>query len=290
MAEASEALSRIGGVGGVFAEFAMLPDLLRRGLRGPVTASNWTTLFAQAGFNEAHLDREDMPRNRSAHAGFIAHGAIRFCEWLDLISPDGDLMDAGRRVADLAVPESPPPDIPDVRAQELAAVLAGQLERHYLGAGGLPLVRFLQDASADLADGGHPWSGPAGGLLLAEVDTLLWWGFADAERAAEVARGLAGVRRRVLGLLTEANADFAMEPEEEPGAAVPGLEHVPHAVSFSDAVAIWHYDKPELAAASDFSITEVRATAMALVFAELLTEKFWRFEISVLAPSGAGSQ
>ena len=286
MAEASKALKRTGGVGGVFAEFAMLPGLLRRGLRGPVTASDWTTLFAQAGFNEAHLDREDMPRNRSAHAGFIAHGAVRFCEWLDLLSPDGDLTAAGRRVADLAVPESPPPDVPDVRAQELAAVLAEQLDRHYLGAGGLPLVNFLQDASGDLADGGYPWSGPAGGLLLAEVDTLLWWGFADAERAAEVARGLAGVRHRVLGLLTEDNPEFVMEAAVEAA----GLEHVPGAVSVCDAVAIWHYDKQELAAASDFSITEVRATAMALVFAELLSEKFWRFEISVLAPSAAGSQ
>ena len=279
-------LSRAGGVGGVFAEFAMLPDMLSHGLRGPVTVADWTSHLARTGFNEDHLDEEDMPRNRSAHAGFIARDAIRFCEWLDLLSPAGELTAAGRRVAELAVLEPPPPEGPDVGARELAAVLAVQLEQHYLGAGGLPLVRFLQDASADLAGDGHPWSGPVGGLLLAEVDTLLWWGFADAERAAEVARGLAGVRHRVLGLLTEANEAFVLDPVEE----APGLGHVPGAVSFSDAVAIWHYDKPELAAASDFSITEVRVTAMAMVFAELLAEKFWRFEISVLAPSGAGLQ
>ena len=147
-------------------------------------------------------------------------------------------------------------------------------------------MRFLQDASADLALGGQPWSGRVDGLLLAEVDTLLWWGFADAERASEVAGELRGIRRRVLGLLTEANPEFAMAAEEE----VASLENVPGAVSFSDAVAIWHYDKPELAGASDFSITELRVTAMAMVFAELLSEKFWRFQISVLAPSGAGPQ
>ena len=34
------------------------------------------------------------------------------------------------------------------------------------------------------------------GLLLAEVDTLLWWGFTDAERASEVAGELPGIRKR----------------------------------------------------------------------------------------------
>ena len=286
MAEGSQLLSRTGGVGGVFAEFAMLPDVLGRGLRGPVTAADWTQHLARTGFNEAHLDREDMPRDRSAHARFIAHDAIRFCEWLDLLSPAGNLTAAGGRLAELAALAPPRPEGPDVRARELAAVLAEQLDQHYLGAGGLPLVRFLQDASAELAAGRHPWSGPAGGLLLAEVDTLLWWGFADADRAAAVAGELAGIRYHVLGLLAEDNPKFVMAGGEEAAS----LKHVPGPVSFSDAVAIWHYDKPELAAASDFSLTEVRATAMALVFAELLAEKLWRFEISVLAPSEAGSQ
>ena len=286
MAEASQALRRAGGVGKVFAEFAMLPDLLQRGLREPVTALDWTSHLEQSGFDEDHLDLEDMPRDRSIHARFVAKDAIRFCEWLDLLAPDGHLTAPGRRVAELAVLESPPREGPDVRSRELATVLAEQLQRHYLGAGGLPLVRFLQDASADLATRGQPWSGLVGGLLLAEVDTLLWWGFADAERASEVAGELAGVRHRVLGLLTEAKPEFVMDTEEE----VASLEHVPGAVSFSDAVAIWHYDKPELAGASDFSITELRVTAMAMVFAELLSERFWRFQISVLAPPEAGAQ
>lgn len=56
-------------------------------------------------------------------------------------------------------------------------------------------------------------------------------------------------------------------------------------MSFCDALAISHYDEPELAGMSDFSITELRVTAMALVFAELFTERFWQFRISVLAPT-----
>ena len=285
MAEESLAPGRTGGVAKVFAEFAMLPDLLQRGLREPVTVSDWTSHLEQSGFDEDHVSLADMPRDRSIHARFVAADAISFCERLDLLGPDGELTAAGRRLAELAPLEFPPPEGPDVRARELAAVLTEQLERHYLGAGGLSLVRFLQDASAGLAAGGQPWSGWVDGLLLAEVDTLLWWGFADAERAAEVARGLAGVRHRVLGLLTEANPAFVMQADVEVG----GLEHVPGAVSFSDAVAIWHYDKPELAGASDFSITELRVTAMAMVFAELLSERFWRFQLSVLAPPEAGA-
>ena len=279
-------LRRAGGVGKVFAEFAMLPDLLYPGLEVPVTLPDWTSQLERSGFNEAHLDVEDMPRDRSAHARFIAQDAIRFCERLELLAPDGRLTAAGARIAELARLESPPREGPDVRSRELAVVLAGQLERHYLGGGDLPLVRFLQDVSADLAAGGQPWSGYVDGLLLAEVDTLLWWGFADAERAAEVAGELADVRQRILDLLVQANSKFVMEADEE----VARPEHVPGAVSFSDAVAIWHYDKPELASTSDFSITEVRVTAMAMAFAELFLEKFWRLELSVLAPSGAGSQ
>ncbi|MDE0373188.1 MAG: hypothetical protein OXI73_11685 [Rhodospirillales bacterium] len=286
MAERLPTLRWAGGVGTVFADFAMLPDLLRRGHREPVTVSDWTSHFEQSGFDEDHLHLADMPRNRSLHARFVAADAIRFCMRLHLLDPDGQLTGAGRRVAELAGLDSPPPEGPDMRARELATVLAEQLERYYLGAGDRPLVPFLRDASEHLARPGQPWTGWVDGLLLAEVDTLLWWGFADAERAAEVARGLAGVRHRVLGLLTEANPAFVMEAGEEAA----GREYVPGAVSFSDAVAIWHYDQPDLAGVSDFSITELRVTAMALVFAELFTEKFWQFRISVLAPPGAGSQ
>ena len=140
---------------------------------------------------------------------------------------------------------------------------------------------FLRDASEDLALPGQPWTGWVDGLLLAEVDTLLWWGFTDAERANAVAENLPAVRSEALHKLTEANPDFVMAAEEEPA----GLDHVPGVVSFCDALAITHYDEPELAGMSDFSITELRVTAMALVFAELFTERFWQFRISVLAPT-----
>ena len=281
MAEALPELRWAGGVGTVFADFPMLPDLLQRGRREPVTVSDWTLQFAQTGFQEDHLHLADMPRDRSRHARFVAADAIRFCLRLRLVDPDGQLTAAGREVAELAALESPPPEGPDVRARELAAVLAAQLERHYTGAGGLPLAPFLRGVSEDLARSGQPWSGWIDGLLLAEVDTLLWWGFADAERAAEVADELLAVRHETLAKLTEANPKFVMEAEEEPDS----LNHVPGAVSFSDAVAIWHYGQPDLAGASDFSITELRVTAMALVFAELFPERFWQFRISVLAPA-----
>ena len=159
-------------------------------------------------------------------------------------------------------------------------MLAEQVERHYNGADGLPLVAFLRDASVDLALPGQPWTGWVDGLLLAEIDTLLWWGFTDAERANAVAEDLLAVRSETLHKLTEANPDFVMEAEVEDA----GLDHVPGVVSFCDALAIWHCDDPELAGMSDFSITELRVMAMALVFAELFTERFWQFRISVLAP------
>ena len=124
MAESLPTLRRAGGVGKVFADFAMLPDLLRRGRREPVTAPDWTSHLEQSGFDEDHLHLADMPRDRSLHARFVAADAIRFCLWLRLLDPDGQLTAAGRRVAELAALESPPPEGPDVRARELAAVLA----------------------------------------------------------------------------------------------------------------------------------------------------------------------
>ena len=167
-----------------------------------------------------------------------------------------------------------------MRARELAAVLAEQRKQHYNGADGLLLVPFLRDASDDLALPGQPWTGWVDGLLLAEVDTLLWWGFSDAERTSAVAEELLAIWSETLVKLTEANPEFVMEAEVEDAS----LDHLPGVVSFCDALAIWRYDQPELAGMSDFSITELRMTAMAMVFAELFTERFWRFQISVLAP------
>ena len=223
---------------------------------------------------------------------------MRFCEWLWLIDDYGRLTPVGERVAELAdedededgYPASSPPGSPPPsprlgrteRSRLLTAVLAEQMQRHYLGADGLELVPLLQDASAALAAGGQAWSGSVGGLLLVEVDTVLHWGFADAERVREVARKLPNARNEIMERLT--NADKGFGPVGGGGSGSAG--GLPWPMMFSDAVAIWHYYKPEFAMNSRLSITELRVTAMAMVFAELFADNFWEFQVSVLAPVG----
>ena len=296
MAEAP--IERKGGLGKAFAEFTALPRLLRVQASGPGNIEGWVRALKKWGFNKDHLEKEDIPGRRADLPWFIADDAMRFCEWLQLIGDDGRLTPAGERVASLAdedededrSPASSPPPIaprspPLSRTEQsrlLTAVLAEQMQRHYLGADGLELVPLLQDASSALAAEGLAWSEHAGGLLLAEVDTVLHWGFIDAERAREVARELPFVRGDIMARLE--TADRGLGPGH--GGWLGGTGGVPWPIMFSDAVAIWYYYKPEFAMNSRLSITELRATALAMVFAELFTETFWEFQVSVLAPAG----
>ena len=300
MAEAP--IERRGGLGKAFAEFTALPRLLKLQASDPGNMKAWVRELKEWGFNEDHLEKEDIPRKRVDLAWFIAQDAMRFCEWLQLIYDDGHLTPAGERVASLADEDededgypagsprrrrltSPPSSPPLSRTEQsrlLTAVLAEQMQRHYVGVDGLELVPLLQDACAALAADGQPWSGSVGGLLLAEVDTVLHWGFADAERAREVARELPNVRHEIMERLTNADGGFGPVGGGWFGSAG-GL---PWPMMFSDAVAIWHYYNPEFAMNSRLSITELRVTAMAMVFAELFAENFWEFQVSVLAPAG----
>ena len=80
----------------------------------------------------------------------------------------------------------------------LTRILALQTQTRYRGANDLRLTDLLQGASAVLASHGQPWSLILRGLLLAEMDTLLHWGFTDAATAESLARRLPSFRQRVI--------------------------------------------------------------------------------------------
>ena len=277
---------RATGLAKAFAEFAALPALLRLQAFERSGVQEWARLLEEQGYSEDHLEPEDTPRRWQDLTAFVAKDAMRFCRRVRLLKKDGTLTRAGRRIAELADGDaSADAERDDDSSEVLATVLAEQIRRHYRGPGGLELVELLHDAGAGLASGDHPWGGSIAGLLLAEADTLLWWGFRDAERARQLARELPDVRHRVLTAFDERNRrlDWEMEGELVTEWAPLGP------VAFADAVAIWHYDQPELAKKSKLSLTELRVTTMAMVFAELLTEHFWRFQVSFFVPADDGS-
>ncbi len=276
---------RATGLGKAFAEFAALPDLLRLQAREHPGVQGWARLLEEQGFNEDHLEQEDTPRMRQDLTAFVAKDAVRFCKRLQLLEENGTLTVAGRQIAEFAdEAASAGTAWDDGPSDILADVLAEQIRRHYRGADDLELVGLLHEAGAALASGGQPWSGSIAGLLLVEVDTLLWWGFRDAERALRLTHALPDIRHQVLGRLAGRGRALDWEMDGELTADRGRLGPV----AFGDAVAIWHYDQPELSMKSRLSITELRVTAMAMVFAELLSEHFWRLQVSFLAPPDGG--
>ncbi|MCY3597641.1 MAG: hypothetical protein OXG71_09450 [Rhodospirillales bacterium] len=256
----------VAGLGQVFAEFALLPDLLQASAPGAGANGDWTVVLEAHGFNDGHVHPGDLGDvQRDGLAALMARDAKRMCERLRLLDSEG-LTDAGRRVAEAAAV----PILERASAAEhaAAAVVGDQIRRHYLGADGLELVPLVQQSSARLAAEQQPSWAVLPGLLLAEFDTVLYRGLTDAARARDVAGELPRVRAEVVERLERGDL--------QPGDYGPG--------TFADALAFWHYEQDALAAPSTLSLTELRVTAMALTWSGLLREEFGGFEVSVLAP------
>ena len=72
----------------VFAEFALLPDLLRLFGEGLNTVGDWAGMLDEFGYNEDHVEDEDIPDGMSL-TEFMAADAMQFCRWIALIGPRG---------------------------------------------------------------------------------------------------------------------------------------------------------------------------------------------------------
>ena len=261
-------LDRRGGLVRCFAEFPLLPDLLRADLESSDVPDDWARLLHEHGYNRDHVEDQDIPASMTLPE-FMAQDALRLCRWIRLIDPDGDLTAAGRRLRDIAA--TPFADRERRESFALTRTLAVQIQQFYLGENGIPLAGVLQAASAVLASHGHLWPGGLQGLLLVEADALLHWGFADASAAQALVHRLPVVRREVLDAL-----QWIPDAVDEHGVVVPEVA--------AETLAEVHWSRAELARDSELTITELRATAMAMTFAQLLSQTLMSLPLQVLRP------
>ena len=253
----------------VFAEFALLPDLLHEYRRQPDgSVGRWTSLLGRIGYNEDHVDDRHLPGGVDLTA-YMAEDAMRLCERIRLVH--GGLTVAGTRLANLAV--TPVKERNAASYRTLTDTLALQIQQHYLGIDGLVVTQVLQSASAMVGASPHPWRRTLGGLLLVELETLLHQSFMDAARASALVSDLPRIRTR---------ARDALLREAVPDAVNPRGGVYPEALA--DAVTAVHVSDPDLGRRSTLTTTELRATAMALTFAQLLVEAQYGFLIQFLRP------
>ena len=197
--------------------------------------------------------------------------ALDFCRRIGLITGLGELSDRGVSIARMG--DIPYRERAGAGLREVTRILAQQTQRNFLGADGLPLTDLLQGASAALASHGRIWPPELGGLLLSEVDRLLHWGALDSAKAERIARrDLLSIREReyrdmelwdvpevsdVAAMYVGAEVEDAFDARDE------------HA--FATRIQAAHEGDPELAQGSPLTTTGLRATAMALVHAQLLS-------------------
>ena len=262
------ALGHRGGLVRCFAEFHLLPDLLRAHRANPGAVGDWSRLLDDNGYNEEHVGEEFVPEGEE-RTGAMAEDAVRFCRWTGLILADGNLSAPGRRLADVG--GVPPGDRGRVAPGVLTRVLAERIQASYLGVGGLRVADLLRRASSGLAWPGHAWPRGLRGLLLMEMNTLVHWAFVDAGEAERLVGRLIVVRDGVVGALAGAG-------RETVGAEV-----------LAGALARVHWRDEGLALNSELTLTELRSTALALIFAEVLAQSLDTLPLQVLRP-GEGSE
>ena len=108
-----------GGLSGVFMDFDLLPRLLARAQKTgqrEETVADWSEFLDTVGFEEEHLDPDDLPSGLSA-ADCTAADAWRFVQRMGFIGPSGPTA-AGSQVAAFAELG------PDRRHKALAPLLA----------------------------------------------------------------------------------------------------------------------------------------------------------------------
>ena len=244
-----------GGLVRCFAEFARLPDLLHAYRPDTDVLAVWVQTLDEIGYNADHVEDRYIPDGMTLTA-FMAADALRFCHWIHLIGPRGALTQAGRAAAQIG--NTPLRDRDEGHARRLSRLLAGYIQAYYRGADNLPLTDLLQSVCAAMASYGRNWPPALGGLLLAEMDTLLHWGFEDAVIAERLGRRMPVFRNRVMAALAEVSGS------SDDGEAVTANE-------IAQATTEYHWRNPTLAQSSELTPTELKATAIALSFSQLLS-------------------
>ena len=240
------------GLARAFAEFGLLPDLLRLNTYGGGTVVSWAALLDREGFTMDHVDDAHLPEGDERHF-IMAQDAWRIAEWLEL-TRDGGLTEAGRQVA--AIADYSSNERTQAVRQPAEDVLAEQLRTCYLGPNGLGIVDLVQEGARALADAHDDWIQVCPGLLLVEFESLIYLAFSDPDRAA-----------RMPGELVQHRLD-AMRGWPPPPAAADELALM---LTHADAVAEHYLEAlPGYVDEDEFTLTAVQATLILFVFCGLL--------------------
>ena len=270
----------------------MLPDLLARApgralgpqpprrddifeFAAPETAQTldaWADLVSRTGANMDHVVEADLPTGVPEEV-LLAQDAWRLAERLHLLWTEGRTR-TGDRLAPLARRQWRERSMADHRT--VVRTVATGIREQYVAADGLEVVPLLQEAAQTLADTGHVWARHCPGLLLVEFEALIYWAFEDPAHAMRLRDDLVTYR------------DVAMHRYRAPPPddADPDDIQIVH----EDATVRLYLETEELAARTDLTVTEVRSTAMLLVFAELLEESLLTAATYLTAPAPEDSR
>ena len=240
------------GLARAFAEFWLLPDLLAAWTPGAAPPESWVRLLEREGYTVDHIEDEQLPEGPDL-ASIMAADAWRVARWLELLD-DGGVTDAGSRVAQVA--QVPFETRNEAAWRDTHATLAQQIRTCYRGAGGASIADLLQTGANVLAEAEDVWTRFCPGLLLAEIEALLYLAHADAERAIALASDLAKHRVR------------AMRDYPPPMEAV---DEILNMSAHADAVSRYFIeDLPGHINESVLTLTAAQATAILFVYCGLL--------------------
>ena len=240
------------GLARVFAEFALLSDLLALAEPGDGPPPSWRGLLDTEGFTVDHIYDEDMPPDADIPAT-MAEDAWRVAEWLELVGPDG-LTPSGRVLALIADLE------PTARTEAIwrpvENVLQDQIRAFYLGADGTNIVDLVQTAARTLETVEGEWASFCPGLLHVEFEALIYLAQTNPARAVALLDEL------------EQNRADAMRDARGP---FDGVINLLNMTVHADAVSLYYLDQlPAHVDDTVLSLTASQATALLFVFCGLL--------------------
>ena len=141
----------------------------------------------------------------------------------------------------------------------------------YRGQDDLDITSLLQRGAALLANTDHIWAAYCPGLLLVELEVLIYSACTDSAQAVQLCDDL------VL------NRDVAMHPYGMPSPDVLPMQNL---VDHADAVAVFFFNDLKLIEDTGPGLSVSRATAMLFTFCGLLQEVFPAGPVQCLAPPG----
>ena len=269
-----------------FVEYELLPRLLALSsptrLNGPPTS--WNKFLSENECNLEHMLDEDMPASDEL-VTHLVRDAWHLVRELKLVSETG-LTTAGRRIVDLqnfswevrdAESSYGDPlsgistsgEFTNEKQLALADLLAEQLKTSYRGHDGLEITRLLQRGAAQLANTNHIWAAYCPGLLLVELEALIYSACSDSAQAVQLCEDLL------------VNRDVAMHTYGMPSPDVPPMQNL---VDHADAVAVFYLNDLELIEDTGPGLSVSRATAMLFTFSGLLQEVFPAGPVQCLGP------